>query len=131
MGKFSFLKQSIQLSILIVCLHGFMYTDLSARSKINQKNRVYIGVIDHIDPPWVVMMSESGSLFYIAFATLHPPFKEGQWVIYFPLSPTKDQTLYPLTSSGITAFKHAMSTLIKEQINHLKQRGVQTDLSLF
>ena len=131
MGKASFLKQSIQLSILVFCLHGFMYTDLSARSKTTQKKRVYIGVIDQIDPPWIVMMSESGSLFYIDFATLYPPFKEGQWVIYFPLSPTKDQTLYPLTSSGIAAFKNAISHSIKEQINHLKQGEVQTDLSLF
>ncbi|MAD60769.1 MAG: hypothetical protein CMH49_04520 [Myxococcales bacterium] len=64
-------------------------------SSVHQ-TRCWIGVIDQINPPWVVISKESGEQIEVPLGESEPNAQEGDWVIYW----TKQKRLERLDSFG-------------------------------
>ena len=78
------------------------------------KPRCWVGVIDQINPPWVIVSGEYDEEVVISLQQVYTDAEEGDWVIYW----TGDQRLEKLTSS------HADQE--NQRLNKLGQSLVQT-----
>ena len=114
---------------LIICDGGLKVSQ--AKTIYQSHHSIHIGVIDQIDLPWIVVMSESGETFYVLLSNSQISFKEGQWVIYVSSSNYSKKSIYPLNLNGIRQFKHMMSHSLKEQLNRLKQGRNQSSSFVF
>ena len=45
--------------------------------------RCWIGVIDQINPPWIIISKESGDQIEVPLGESEPNAQEGDWVIYW------------------------------------------------
>lgn len=78
---------SLSRSLYLLILFG-----LSGSSSI----RCWIGVIDQINPPWLVISRESGEQVELPLAESDPQVREGDWVIYW----TQQKRVERLNSLG-------------------------------
>ena len=97
----------------IICL-GLYVILISTALCASANPRCWVGVIDQINPPWVVVSGEYDEEAVISLQQVYTDAEEGDWVIYW----THDQRLEKLTSS------HAYQE--NQRLNKLGQSLVQT-----
>ena len=73
-------------------LYLLLLFELSSTPQI----RCWIGVIDQINPPWMIISKESGEQIEVPLGESEPNAQEGDWVIYW----TKQKRLERLDSFG-------------------------------
>ena len=132
-------KVSSPCTIRSICLLIFWGTiinpcqiNLCQAKALNKSHpSIHLGVIDQIDPPWLVVMNELGETFYVSLSLSKTVLKEGQWVIYVEPTITMKRSIYPLNSHGIRQFKQMISRSLQEQLNRLKQSPQDSNFSIF
>ena len=45
--------------------------------------RCWVGVVDQINPPWVIVLGEQGEKAHVSVEQTYHNIKEGDWVIYW------------------------------------------------
>ena len=117
-----------------ICIGGGMGIHIkegSAKVPALSKQSIYLGMVDQIDPPWIVIVSEAGPTFYLSTPLSYSSLKEGEWVIYITANQSVHTRIYPLNTEGITQFKQRISQATQEKLNQLKQQGAGSSFSLF
>ena len=82
----------ISLSLIPQVLSTLLIFGLSTSSSL----RCWIGIVDQINPPWLIISKESNEQIEIPLAESEAPIKEGDWVIYW----TQQKRLERLDSPG-------------------------------
>lgn len=82
----------ISLSLIPQVLSTLLIFGLSTSSSV----RCWIGIVDQINPPWLIISKESNEQIEIPLAESEAPIKEGDWVIYW----TQQKRLERLDSPG-------------------------------
>ena len=82
----------ISLSLIPQVLSTLLIFGLSTSSSI----RCWIGIVDQVNPPWLIISKESNEQIEIPLAESEAPIKEGDWVIYW----TQQKRLERLDSPG-------------------------------
>lgn len=74
--------------------------------------RCWVGVIDHINPPWISVSKESGEEVLISLDESYPQAREGHWVIYWE----RQERLERLDSPHSRAEAHHQELLLRSLI---------------
>ena len=127
-------KHSFHLLLWSICIGGSMGIHIkegSTKVPSISKQSIYLGMVDQIDPPWIVIVSEAGPTFYLSTPLSYSSLKEGEWVIYIASNQSIHTRIYPLNTEGIAQFKQRISQATQEKLNQLKQQGASSSFSLF
>ena len=114
-----------------IIINPYQINHCQAKALTKSHPSIHLGVIDQIDPPWLVVINELGETFYVSLSLSKTVLKEGQWVIYVEPTTTMKRSIYPLNSHGIRQFKHMISQSLNEQLNRLKQSPQHSSSSIF
>ena len=121
----------IYLCIFIFLLWTSLFNLCHAKTGYTSHRSIYLGVIDQIDFPWLVITSESGETLYVSLSHAKTLLREGEWVIYVKSTKMDKHSIYPLNPPGIRQFKHMMSQAFQEHLNRLKQYKQDSSSSFF
>ena len=80
------------------------------------KPRCWVGVIDQINPPWVIVSGEYDEEAVISLQQVYTDAEEGDWVIYW----TGDQRLEKLTSSQAYQENQRLNKLGKSLVQTIR-----------
>ena len=86
------------------------YILILASNIATARPRCWIGVIDQINPPWVVVSGEHDEEVILSLQRVYSGVKEGDWVMYW----TATQRLEPLKSPSAQRETQRLKKLIDE-----------------
>ena len=73
----------IRISLLIYLCLMTLFTLPLFFTSASAEPRCWVGVIDHIDPPWLLVVGESSEEVTLSLDQAYADAKEGDWVIYW------------------------------------------------